>query len=428
MTSPASPPAPTLGRAGDRAPRPGRRSDAFDPLPPWVGPATTAIHGARRPERNAGATVPPIFQTSNFRFPAEFSDAPDADSTRIYTRYTNPTNEVAAELIRRLEGAEAAAVFGSGMGAIASTLLTFLSAGDEVVALSDLYGGTLDLLHSFLPRFGVAVRWIPPHFEGDPAHFLGPKSRVLMLETPTNPLLRLVDLEAWTRAADAVGAHVVVDNTFATPVNQNPLRWGADVVVHSASKYLGGHSDIIAGAVAGSEEMVSRIQGTARLLGPSLDPLAGFLLTRGLRTLPLRVARQNENGRRVAEALLHHPRVEHVYYPGFGGAGQEELAKRQMTGRGGMVTIVVRGGHEGARRFLHGLKLVQVAASLGGVESLASVPKETSHARLNDEELAARGISAGMVRISLGIEETDDLIRDLSEALDGSAGPVPPPL
>jgi cystathionine beta-lyase/cystathionine gamma-synthase len=411
----------------DPRPRP-RRSDAFEPLPPWAGPATTAIHGARRPERNAGATVPPIFQTSNFRFPAEFSDAPDADSTRIYTRYTNPTNEVAAELIRRLEGAEAGAVFASGMGAIASTLLTFLSNGDEVVALSELYGGTLDLLHSLLPRFGIAVRWIPPHFEGDATHFLGPKSRVLMLETPTNPTLQLVDLEAWTRAADAVGAHVVVDNTFATPVNQNPLRWGADVVVHSASKYLGGHSDLIAGAVAGSEELVGRIQATGRILGPSLDPFAGFLLTRGIRTLPLRVARQNENGRRVADALLRHPRVERVHYPGFGDPAQEEIARRQMAGRGGMVTIVVHGGLEGARRFLHGLKIVQVAASLGGVESLASLPKETSHARLNEEELAARGIAPGMVRLSLGIEDADDLIRDLSEALDGVGTGSPPPL
>lgn len=409
-------------------PRPRRRSDAFDPLPPWVGPSTTAIHGARRPERNAGATTPPIFQTSNFRFPAEFSEAPDADSTRIYTRYTNPTNEVAAELVRRLEGAEAAHVFASGMGAIASTLLTFLNAGDEVVALSDLYGGTLDLLHTLLPRYGVAVRWVPPNFDGDPAHFLGPKSRVLMLESPTNPTLRVVDLEAWSRAADAVGAHVVVDNTFATPINQHPLRWGADVVVHSASKYLGGHSDIIAGAAAGSEELIARVQATARLLGPSLDPFAGFLLTRGIRTLPLRVARQNENGRKVAEALVRHPRVERVHYPGFGGPVQEQLASRQMAGRGGMVTIVVRGGLEGAKRFLHGLKLVQVAASLGGVESLASLPKETSHAHLNDEELAARGISPGMVRLSLGIEEPDDLLRDLSEALDGSGPASPPPL
>jgi len=409
-------------------PRPRRRSDAFDPLPPWVGPATTAIHGARRPERNAGATTPPIFQTSNFRYPAEFSDAPDADSTRIYTRYTNPTNEVAAELIRRLEGAEAAAVFASGMGAIASTLLTFLSAGDEVVALSDLYGGTLELLHSLLPRFGIAVRWVPSHFDGDPTHFLGPKSRVLILESPTNPTLRVVDLEAWARAADAVGAHVVVDNTFATPINQNPLRWGADVVVHSASKYLGGHSDIIGGAVAGPEELVARIQASARVLGPSMDPFAGFLLTRGIRTLPLRVARQNENGRRIAEALRGHPRVERVHYPGFGDPAQEEIARRQMSGRGGMVGVVVRGGHEGARRFLHGLKLVQVAASLGGVESLASLPKETSHAGLSDEELAARGIAPGLVRISLGIEETDDLLRDITEALDGSATASPPPL
>jgi cystathionine beta-lyase/cystathionine gamma-synthase len=401
----------------DPDPRP-KRTRAYDPLPEWVGASTALVHGARRPERNAGAVVPPIYQTTTFHYPAEFSEVTDPADVRLYTRYGNPSQEVPAELVRSLERAEAARAFGSGMGAITSTLLTFLKPGDEVVALSDLYGGTLELLRTFLPRWGVSVRSVPPGEGHHPEEFVGSATRIVWLESPTNPLLRLHDLAAWARASHRVDALAVVDNTFATPINQRPLELGADLVVHSATKYLGGHSDVMGGFVGGPTALIERIDATHRLVGSVLDPFAGFLLTRSLRTLAVRVRQQNENGTRVAAALSTHPNVARVHYPGTASEAQEALAKRQMTGRGGMVAFEMRGGAAAARRFLHGLRLVQVAASLGGVESLVSVPGETSHALLSESELAERGIAPGLVRLSCGIEEPDDLIRDLREALD----------
>ena len=393
-------------------------SRSFDPLPAWVGPSTTLVHGARRPELNAGAVVPPIYQTSTFHYPAEFSDAAPEGRVYLYTRNENPTLEVPAELVRRLEGAEAARVFGSGMGALSATLLSLLRSGDEVVAPSDLYGGTIGLLESVLPRTGVQVRWVGPRASERPEAVLGSATRVVLLESPSNPLLRVHDLALWAAAADRVGAVTVVDNTFATPINQRPIALGADLVVHSGTKYLGGHSDLLAGVVAGSAALVERIDRTAETLGSVLDPMAGFLLARGLRTLALRMERHNANGRRVADAARGHPNVERVFYPGFADAEEEALAARQMTGRGGLVGLVVRGGRPAAHRLLKRLRLVHVASSLGGVESLASLPVETSHVGLSAEERARRGIAEGLVRFSFGIEEPDDLVRDLTEALD----------
>ncbi|HEY6237927.1 MAG TPA: aminotransferase class V-fold PLP-dependent enzyme, partial [Thermoplasmata archaeon] len=311
----------TEGPDERRPPRPRSASGGFDSLPPWVGPSTTLVHGARRPELNAGAVVPPIYQTSTFHFPGPFSDAAPAGKLYLYSRMENPTLEVPAELVRRLEGAQAARVFGSGMGALSATLLTFLRAGDEVVALSDLYGGTVGLLETVLPRLGVRVRWVNEAEAGNPEAAVGPATRVVLLESPTNPLLRVHDLARWARAAKAVGAITVVDNTFATPINQRPIELGADLVVHSGTKYLGGHSDLLAGVVAGSEALVLQIDPTAQSLGSVLDPMAAFLLARGLRTLSIRMERHNENGRRVAEAIRNHRNVARVFYPGFGDAG-----------------------------------------------------------------------------------------------------------
>ncbi len=390
----------------------------FDPLPEWIGPATGLVHGARRPERNAGAIVPPIYQTSTFQFPAEFSDAGPGGKIYHYTRNGNPSHEVAAELVRRLEGAEDARVFASGMGAISATLLTFLSAGDEVVALEDLYGGTLGLLSDLLPRMGVTVRWVRNDEAGAPEDIVGSATRVVMLESPTNPLLRVYDLARWGAAADRVGAISVVDNTFATPLNQRPIALGIDLAVHSGTKYLGGHSDLMAGVVAGPASLLRRIDATHRALGSVLDPFAAFLLTRGLRTLGVRMARHNENARAVREAIEGHRNVRKVFFPGSASPEAEAIAARQMTGRGGMVSIEVRGGLGGAERFLRRLQLIQVAPSLGGAESLVSLPVQTSHRYLTAEERADRGIGDGLVRLSLGIEETDDLVRDVRQALD----------
>ncbi|MCI4321094.1 MAG: aminotransferase class I/II-fold pyridoxal phosphate-dependent enzyme [Thermoplasmata archaeon] len=389
----------------------------FEPLPEWVGPSTRAVHAGQRGDANAGAVVFPIYQTSTFRYPAEFSEAERSGDVHLYTRLDNPTQEVAAELLRSLEGAEAARVFGSGMGAISSTLLTFLSPGDEVVAPEDLYGGTLDLLRGLLPRYGVRVRWVSAKEGESPESVVGSSTRLVCLETPTNPLLRVHDLRRWADAAHSVEALLMVDNTIATPINQRPIELGADLVVHSASKYLGGHSDLIAGALAGREELVARVDETHKVLGSPLDPFAAFLLTRGMKTLDLRVARHNTNARAVVEAIRDDPAVTRVFYPGAEGPAAQAIVERQMQGPGGLLAVELAGGAPAVRSFLGSLRLVHVAASFGGVESLASVPSQTSHRGLSPTESHARGIRSGLVRLSLGIEEPADLVRDVTEAL-----------
>jgi len=375
------------------------------------------VHGARRPEYNAGAVVPPIYQTSTYHFPASFSEAADRGGVYLYSRLANPTVEVPTELLRQLEGGEAARLFGSGMGAVMSVLLSLLKSGDEVVALDVLYGGTLDVLTDLFPGYGVSVRFVSEREAREPEAVLTSRTRIAWLESPTNPLLTVHDLARWGKACDSVGAILAVDNTFATPINQNPIALGADLVVHSATKYLGGHHDLVAGAVVGPADLLSRID-TKGNIGAMLDTFAAFLLGRSLKTLALRVARQNENGRRVAEALATHPLVRRVYYPGRASAEEEAIASRQMRGRGGMVSVSLAGGAEVAERFLRRLRFVHSASSLGGVESLASVPAITSHRHLSAEERKARGMDDGLVRFSLGIEDPEDLVRDMTEALD----------
>jgi cystathionine beta-lyase/cystathionine gamma-synthase len=389
----------------------------FDPVPEWVGPSTRLVHGARRPEYNAGAVVPPIYQSTTYHFPSGFSEAADRGGLYLYSRLANPTVEVPTELLRQLEGGEAARLFGSGMGAFTSLVLSLLQAGDEVVALDVLYGGTLSVLADLLPRFGVSVRFVSEPEAREPETVLTARTRLAVIESPTNPLLTVHDIARWGKAADSVGAILVVDNTFATPINQNPLALGADLVFHSATKYLAGHSDLVAGGVVGPTDLLSRIDAKGDL-GSTLDPFAAYLLGRSLKTLALRVARHNENGRKVAEALAGHPLVRRVHYPGRGSAEEETIASRQMRGRGGMVTVSLNGGAEVAERFLRRLRFVHVASSLGGVDSLASVPGLTSHRHLSPEERERRGIDDGLIRFSFGIEDPEDLVRDLTEALD----------
>ena len=394
-----------------------RRRGRFEELPPWAGPSTRLVHGARRPEYNAGAVVPPIYQTSTFHWPADRSESAERGEAYLYTRIRNPSVEVPAEIVRLLEGGEAARLFASGMGAISATVLSLLKGGDELVALEGLYGGTTDLITDLLPRYGVRVRQVSEQEARDPDAVVGEGTRLVIVESPTNPILTVHDLGRWARATHRVGAVLLVDNTFATPINQNPIALGADLVVHSATKYLGGHSDLIAGVLVGAESLVERVDPMS-YLGAAPDPFAAFLLGRGLKTLALRVARQNENGRRVAEAARDHPAVARVHYPGWASSEEESIASRQMRGRGGVVSISLAGGASATERFLSHLRFVHVAASLGGVESLVSVPRGTSHRHLSAPELASRGIDEGLVRISLGIEEPDDLVRDVTEALD----------
>ncbi len=305
------------------------------------------------------------------------------------------------------------------MGAISATLLSLVRRGDEVLALSDLYGGTTDLLHDVLPRYGVSLVEVTDAEAREPEKVVSNATRLVYLESPTNPLLRVHDIARWSKAANSVGAILAVDNTFATPINQKPLALGADLVIHSATKYLGGHSDLVAGAVVGSARLLDQID-PKRILGAPLDPFAAFLLHRSLKTLALRMDRHNEAGRVVSETLANHPSVVRVHYPGRADPGDEAIATRQMRGRGGMVSLSLRGGAPAVNRFLRHLAIVQVAPSLGGVESLASVPSQTSHTHLTPEERSSRGIDDGCVRLSLGIEEPADLVRDVSEALDAA--------
>ena len=404
------------GATGPTTPSPPRRP-RFDPLPEWAGLSTRLVHAGRRPDYNAGAVVPPIYQSATFHWPADRSESADRADAYLYTRLRNPTLEVPAEVLRQLEGGESAHLFASGMGAIASTVLSLVKPGDEVVALEGLYGGTTDLVADLLPRYGVRIRLVAERAAHEPESAVPRDARLVIIESPTNPLLHVHDLARWAEAAHHARALLLVDNTFATPINQNPLRLGADLVVHSATKYLGGHSDLIAGIVVGPAKLLAEIDPKG-YLGAAADPFAGFLLLRGLKTLALRMARPNENALAVATAVRGHPKVARVHYPGWASPDEEEVARRQMRGRSGMLSLSLRGGAAAAERFLDGLRFVHVAASLGGVESLASVPRKTSHRHLSPSELADRGIDEGLVRLSCGIEDPADLVRDVTEALD----------
>ncbi|MCI4342236.1 MAG: aminotransferase class I/II-fold pyridoxal phosphate-dependent enzyme [Thermoplasmata archaeon] len=390
----------------------------FRPLPPWAqGPATIALHGARRPERNAGAVVHPIYQTSTFRFPGPYSELGIEGPPYLYTRHDNPTQEVAAETVRLLEGGESARVYGSGMGAISAALLGLLSPGEELVAMENLYGGTVGLCSGLLRRLGIAVRWVSPHEEAEPELVLSDRTRVVFLESPSNPLLQVHDIAQWAAAADARGALTIVDNTLATPVNQHPIELGADVVVHSGTKYLGGHSDLMAGALVAPRSIMDRIHATDIGLGSVLDPFAAFLLARGMKTLPLRVERQNRSAAWLVEQLVAIPEVERVWYPGRASPEEEALAARQMGGRSGVLAFVLRGGLAAARRTLARLECVHVASSFGGVESLVSLPEETSHVGLSEAERRECGMPSGMLRLSVGLEEPEVLLSDLRQAI-----------
>ncbi|MFZ1022639.1 MAG: PLP-dependent aspartate aminotransferase family protein [Thermoplasmata archaeon] len=407
-----------MSPADEREPAPPKaRRGKFDPLPDWVHPATRLVHGARRPDENAGAVVAPIYQTTTFHYPAPYSEAARAGKVYLYTRNENPTVEVAAELIRQLEGGQSARLFGSGMGATAATLLSLLRPGHELLALDTIYGGTIDLLQDLLGQYGIPIRWMSEEAARSPERCVTAQTKLVWIESPTNPLLQVHDLRRWVEAAHGVGACLVVDNTFANPINQNPLALGADLVVHSATKYLGGHTDLSAGAIVGSEELLARIDPKC-LLGSVLDPFAAFLLARGMKTLSLRAARQNANGTELAHTFQGHPKIERVFYPGLGSPEAARIAEAQMHGRGGMVSVLVRGGRPAVHTLLQHLRLVHVATSFGGVESLVSVPVETSHRFLTAVQLRDRGIAENLVRFSFGIEETEDLVRDLTEALD----------
>jgi cystathionine gamma-synthase len=335
----------------------------------------------------------------------------------IYSRNTNPTVEAFEEKVRALEGAAAATSFASGMAAISNTLFTLLSPGDRVVTIKDSYGGTSKLFFEFLPRFHIEPILCDTTDPDRVEAAVAKGCRLLYLESPTNPTLKIVDIERLSKAAHAVGALVVVDNTFATPINQSPLRLGADLVLHSATKFLGGHADALGGVVCGAPELVKAIYHFREINGAVLDPMAAYLLLRGIKTLHLRIAAQNANAMRIAAHLEVHPAIERVFYPGLASHPQHDIARRQMRGFGGVLAFSLKQGFDAVRKFLPRLRFAHRAANLGAVETVVGPPATTSHVECTREERAAMGIPEGLVRYSAGIEDAADLIADLDTAL-----------
>ena len=335
----------------------------------------------------------------------------------IYSRNTNPTVRAFEDKVRELESAETATSFASGMAAISNVLSTFLKSGDRIVSIKDSYGGTNKIFNDFLPPLNIDVCLCQTSdFEQIEAE-VAKGCQLLYLETPTNPTIKIVDIERLAAAAKIVGALVVVDNTFATPINQSPLQLGADIVLHSASKYLGGHADALGGVICGSRELVKQVYHYREINGATLSPMDAYSFIRGMKTLKLRVERQNENAMAIASWLQKHPMIEQVNYPGLESHPNHEVARRQMRGFGGMLSFSVKGGLDAIKLFLPKLKYAHMAANLGCVETVVGPPVTTSHVECNAEERAAAGIPEGLVRYSAGIEDIDDLIADLDQAL-----------
>jgi len=383
------------------------------------GDATRAIHSGEEKHGIGAPITTPIARSSTFTFSstAEMKRWAEGKSKAyIYTRYGNPTLAVAEARLAELEGGEDAVVTASGMAAISSALLAVVKSGEEIIATRQLYGGTYRLMRDILPRLGIRVHHLEAELEGA-ERLVNSNTRALYIETPTNPTLRLVDLRKAIELARRHKLVSLIDNTFASPILQKPLALGFDIVVHSATKYLAGHHDLIAGAAVGSRAWMSRVRDMIIYLGGSMDPGAAFLLMRGLKTLEVRVRRQGETAMTIARFLSRHPKVSRVHYPGLPAHPDHRLAKRQMGGFGSMLAFDLRGGLPAARRFCDRVRVFLLAASLGGVESLVVLPIYTSHYRMSREELAAAGVEPGTVRVSVGLEDPGDLIGDLKQAL-----------
>jgi len=379
-------------------------------------PETAAVHGAWEPEKKNIPVSTPIYQTSTFAVTDNEEQERVTTTDRYYTRWGNPTNTVAEETIAALEGVEAARVFASGMGAITSTVLALLKAGDHIVAQRDSYGGVVKFFSEWLPKMGIETTFVDTTDYDQHARAIRLNTRLLYLESPTNPALRIVDFKKVAALARKHGLISMLDSTFGTPINQHPAEYGIDLVMHSGTKYLSGHADLTCGAVAGRRELIELIDDTRKTLGNVMDPHAAWLLIRGLKTLAVRVVRQNENALRVAEFLSQHAKVRRVHYPFLKSHPQYAIAREQMSGGSGMVTFEVESTGEDARRVSEAMRLFTLATSLGGVESLVSIPVLTSHAMISAEQRAEMGVTEQMVRLSVGIENVDDLIADLERA------------
>jgi cystathionine gamma-synthase len=388
-----------------------------------VSMATTAVWGGEEESLVMGATQVPVVYSAAYGYPdvEEWLEvALGRQPGHIYSRNTNPTVHAFEEKVRLLENAEAATSFASGMAAISNTLFTLLSPGDRIVSVKDTYGGTNKIFTEFLPRLQVRVALCDTTDHAQIEAAIAGGCQAVYLESPTNPTLKVLDIARLAQAGHRAGAVVVADNTFATPINQSPLALGADLVIHSATKFLGGHADALGGAVCGDAALVAKIYHYREITGASLDPMAAYLLIRGLKTLHLRVRQQNESALKIARWLQAQPAVATVFYPGLETHLHHDIARRQMRGFGGVLSFTLRDGFEGVRRVLPRLRLAHRAANLGAVETIAGPPATTSHVECTPEERAAMGIPEGLIRYSVGIEDPDDLIADLAGALEAA--------
>lgn len=385
---------------------------------------TEAVRGGTQLDKKNGPLATPIYQTSTFEVTDMEQQLRATHTDMFYTRYGNPTHTVAESAIAELEGTDAALLFASGMSAITTSILALVKSGDHIVAQRDIYGGATKFLTQWLPKLGVETTLVDTTDYAQHERAIRPNTKLLHLESPTNPTLRVVDLRKVSELAKRRGVITLIDSTFATPINCRPAEFGIDLVMHSGTKYFAGHSDLICGIVAGRKDLIEIIHGTRTTLGCNMDPHAAWLLLRGIRTLALRVQRQNESALRVAEFLKAHPKARSVNYPFLDGHPQRELAMQQMRGGGGVLSFEIDGSGDDACRFVESLTLFTLAPSLGGVDSLVTIPVITSHAMIRPEERQKMGVTDQLVRLSVGIENVDDLIADLENAFSAVTGGV----
>jgi len=387
--------------------------------------ATQALWAGEQESLVQGATQVPIVYSAAYGYPDvdQWLDvALGRTPGHIYSRNTNPTVHAFEEKVRILEGAEAATSFSTGMAAVSNTLFTLLSPGDRVVSVKDTYGGTTRIFTEFLPRFQVKVTLCDTTDHEQIEAAIAGGCKVLYLETPTNPTVKIVDIARLAAAGHTAGAIVVADNTFATPINQNPLALGVDLVLHSATKFLGGHADAMGGIICGRRDLVEQVYHYREINGATLDPMAAFLLVRGMKTLALRIRQQNASALRIARWLTEQPAIAGVNYPGLPTHEHHEVAARQMRGFGGVLSFMLKGGFASVKQVLPRLRFAHRAANLGAVETTAGPPATTSHVECTPAEREAMGIPEGLIRYSVGIEDPDDLIADLAQAFEGVNG------
>ncbi|HEX7319285.1 MAG TPA: aminotransferase class I/II-fold pyridoxal phosphate-dependent enzyme [bacterium] len=383
---------------------------------------TIIVHGEQHPDKITGAISPPIYQTSTFAFKSAEHGADlfqNEEAGYIYTRLRNPTTDLLARQIALLESAEAGLIFASGLAAIFATIITCVKSNEHIICDNTIYGGTYAQFKIVLPRLGIHTTFIDAAQNGEIERSIKPNTRLIFFETPANPTLKIIDIERCAEIAKKHQIYLCVDNTFATPYLQRPIQFGADVVVHSATKYFGGHGDIIGGAVVGKNDFIVRMQSEfAKHTGATMSPFNAWLVLRGLKTLAVRMDRHCLNAMEIADFLAAHPKVERVYYPGLPGHPGYEMAKKQMTNFGGMIGFDLKNGIEAGKKLMNSVRLCILAVSLGDIDTLIEHPASMTHVAYTEEELMRIGIKPGFVRLSVGLENINDLIDDLKQALD----------